>query len=613
MTNGSGRYDHEHYTRRVTLICVSIMLHVAGEGEAPDAPIAVALRQADDAKAGGANLVEYRVDEFFTGEGMHDRDAGRASEDRPRDTIEVSSLLDLIERSPLPAIVTCRSASEGGAYEGDESARVSLYERLATAFGRRKDGSSEHPPQYLDFELAAFERSANIRQKILLAVDHPEQLRDVRTGLVLSVHDFVGRPSDLTRRVARLREVSAARVHKIAFRARSLRDNLELFDWLRDRDRPTIALGMGEFGLLSRVLAPKFGGFLTFASLRASEATAPGQPTLRELIELYRFRSIGPRTRVYGVIGWPVGHSRSPLVHNAGFASVKFDGVYVPLPIAEGFESLKATLLELIGHEGLDFCGASVTLPHKESLVRLAREQGWALDEWSELLGAANTIVVERDAGGGVAGVRVCNTDAVAASVWMRASEGVLEGRSVVVVGAGGVARAVVGAAQRGGASVYVVNRTRAHAERLAGSFSSGPRERIQGRGRVRAASWDEVPVDEVVAVVNATPVGMEGGPAPRDSAIPGAFLAKLPRQAEVYDTVYAPIDTATLDAANAAGLRTHDGVLMFVLQAAQQFKEWTGQAAPVDTFESMVRKSLVASQHAKAVGGVGGTRGERS
>ncbi len=596
------------------------MVHAAGEGEASDAPTLAALRQAQEAKEGGTDLVEYRVDEFFTGDGM--RDGGgdaHASDDRERDTIEVSLLLDLIERSPLPAIVTCRSASEGGSYDGDESSRVSLYERLATAFGRRKDGTSEHPPQYLDFELSAFERSANIRQKILLAVDHPEQLRDVRTGLILSVHDFAGRPSDLTRRVARLREVPAARVHKVAFRARSLRDNLELFDLLRDRDRPMIALGMGEFGLLSRVLAPKFGGFLTFASLRASEATAPGQPTLRELIELYRFRSIGARTRVYGVVGWPVGHSRSPLVHNAGFASVGgvgFDGVYVPMPIAEGFESLKATLLELIGHAGLDFGGASVTLPHKESLVRLAREQGWALDEWSEFLGAANTIVVERDAGGGVAGVRVCNTDAAAAGVWMRASEGALEGRSVVVVGAGGVARAVVGAAQRGGALVHVVNRTRAHAERLADSFTSGPPRPSQGTGRVRASSWDEVPAGEVVAVVNATPVGMEGGPAPRESAIPRAFLAKLPKQAEVYDTVYAPIDTATLHAANAAGLRTHDGVLMFVLQAAQQFKEWTGQAAPMDTFESLVRKSLVASQRAKGAGGaggMGGVGGERS
>ncbi len=584
------------------------MLREAGEGEAPDAPIDAALRQAQDAKAGGADLVEYRVDEFFSGEGM--REGGgepHAADGGSRDTPEVSLLLELVERSPLPAIVTCRSASEGGSYDGDEAARVSLYERLATAFGRRADGTSEHPPQYLDFELSAFERSANIRQKILLAVDHPEQLRDVRTDLILSVHDFAGRPSDLTRRVARLREVPAARVHKVAFRARSLRDNLELFDLLRDRDRPTIALGMGEFGLMSRVLAPKFGGFLTFASLRASEATAPGQPTLRDLLELYRFRSIGARTRVYGVVGWPVGHSRSPLVHNGGFASVGFDGVYVPMPIAEGFESLKATLLELIGHAGLDFCGASVTLPHKESLVRLAREQGWALDEWSESLGAANTVVVERDASGMATRVRVCNTDAEAAGVWLRAGEGALAGRAIVVVGAGGVARAIVGAAMRGGAVVHIVNRTKANAERLAESFASGLLGPSGGAGQARASSWDEIPVGEVAAVVNATPVGMEGGPAPKDSAIPGAFLAKVPKQAQVFDTVYAPIDTPTLYAANAAGLRANDGVLMFVLQAAYQFREWTGVAASLDEFESLVRTSLIASQRAKAGKGKGG------
>src|SRR5262249_43988623 len=151
--------------------------------------------------------------------------------------------------------------------------------------------------------------SANIKQKINLAIDHPEQIRDLTTSLILSSHDFNSRPPDLIRQLERMYSEPACRVVKVAFRTRSVRDNLELLDIVsagRAGDsggKPIIALGMGPFGLMSRVLAPKFGGFLTFASLRRDSAPAPGQPTISELLGLYRFRSIGSATKVYGVIG----------------------------------------------------------------------------------------------------------------------------------------------------------------------------------------------------------------------------------------------------------------------------------------------------------------------
>ncbi|MCH7791522.1 MAG: type I 3-dehydroquinate dehydratase, partial [Planctomycetes bacterium] len=345
-----------------TLICVSIMVD---DDEA-------ALRDADEAKRAGADLVEWRVDEVFHGEGD---DHGTQRVER------------LVARSPLPCIVTCRPTWEGGSYDGDDAARVALFERL---------GTSDNPPRYIDVELAAYTRSENLRRKVNLAVDHPEQRRDVHTSLILSIHDFDGRPADLSRRLLTMRDELAARVTKVAFRARSLRDNLELFDLPAQQGRPTIALGMGEFGTLSRVLAPKFGGFLTFASLRPAEATAPGQPTVDELLNLYRFREIGPGTRVYGVMGHPLGHSLSPRVHNAGFAQRGIDAVYLPMPIVgapdpeTSYASFKATLGELVDHTGLDFEGASVTLPHKHNLVRFARERGWTIDATAEAIGAGN-------------------------------------------------------------------------------------------------------------------------------------------------------------------------------------------------------------------------------
>ncbi|XHC25668.1 type I 3-dehydroquinate dehydratase [Phycisphaerales bacterium ac7] len=216
-----------------TLLCCPIMV---------DEP-ALALRDAEQARASGADLAEYRIDRLFNGEGD---DEGQ------------EAVLRLVADSPLPCIVTCRSADEGGEYDGEDSARVSLIEALGTA---------EHPPKYIDFEAAAYERSANLRQKINLAIRHEKQVRDVSTGLILSSHDFHSRPSNLFALLASMRSHEASKVIKLAFRARSIRDNLEIFDILRERDRPTIALGMGEHGLMSRVLAPKFGGFLTFASL----------------------------------------------------------------------------------------------------------------------------------------------------------------------------------------------------------------------------------------------------------------------------------------------------------------------------------------------------------
>lgn len=531
-----------------------------------------ALADARAAKDAGADLVEFRIDDVFSGSG---------------DEKEERLVLRLVAGSPLPCIVTCRAAFEGGHYDGDEMARVSLYERLGTA---SKPG--ELPPRYLDIEYAAYAKSANIRQKVNLAVDHPAQVRDLRTSLILSMHDFQARPSDLTRRLIAMRGEPAAAVLKVAYRARSLRDNLELFDLLAEKDRPMIALGMGEFGLMSRVLAPKFGGFLTFASLRPTTVTAPGQPTVAELLDLYRFRSIGPATRVYGVVGWPVGHSMSPLVHNAGFEAVGHDGVYLPLPIAVGekgeggYESFKATMLELIEHSRLGFAGCSVTLPHKENLVRLAEESGWEIDEVAREVGAGNTVAVERAAEGSVGRVRVMNTDVEAAV----AALGRPSGR-VGVIGAGGVARAVVSGVGTTASTVVIYGRDLDKAAALAKAFEG------KFKARVVPKSLGTIAEDFCDAWVNCTPAGMKGGAGEDQSPIPVESLKGESGEVVVMDTVYNPVETPLLKAAKARGWKTVDGVEMFVRQAAAQFELWTGKKAPTQLFERVVREKLAMPQ----------------
>jgi 3-dehydroquinate dehydratase/shikimate dehydrogenase len=571
-----------------TLVCVPITV----------LEIDAALADANEAKLLGADIVELRIDSYFPG-----------SEGDSEDQLRLNELKRLIAECPLPVILTCRSATEGGDYDGDEADRVSLLEKLCI--------NTDHPPAYLDFELACYQKSANIRQKINLCVDHPKQERDVRTRLILSMHDFDGRPKDLMRRLSDAWAEPAASVVKFAFRARSIRDNLEIFEILRDAPKPTIGLGMGEFGLMSRVLAPKFGGFLTFASLRDEAATAPGQPTIADLLGMYRFRSIGKVTKLYGVIGWPVAHSMSPLIHNAGFEAVGHDGVYLPMPVPASDDveanriSLRTTLDALLEYDSLCYRGSSVTIPFKEILASLVDQNGIGdgdyiskdLHDDAEFdpvrsWGTANTVAEwgywcdERHQQWQSEGHNIANTDAV--SLYGIIHEE-LAGRrmpKVAVIGAGGVSRSAAACALIQMADVYIINRNPHRAKSLAESLNNS---RIKGQqGHAHAIGFAELSGKQCDLYINCTPVGMTGGPDPEGLSIPVHELAgKLSPDTVFFDTVYNPIETPMLRAAKEHGFRTIDGVEMFVRQAAAQFELWTGKGAPVQLFDRLVREKL--------------------
>lgn len=520
-----------------TLICAPILCD----------DLVLAREDGERARLAGADLIEWRVDGVFRGAG---------------DSEGISAVEMLVKQSPLPCIVTCRTHSEGGLYEGDDAERAELIERLCAL---------DTPPRYLDVELASLEKDPAFRERVERVCGRNADTA-LAPGLIVSMHDFDGRPDNLSRRVAALYAIDGASVHKVAFRARSLRDNLEVFDLLSERERPMIALAMGEFGLMSRVLAGKFGALLTFASVRDDSSTAPGQPTIADLLGQYRFRSIGGRTKVYGVIGHPVGHSLSPLVHNAGFESVGHDGVYLPLPVAPGWEPYKATVLALSEHRELEFAGASVTLPHKEHASRLAAEEGWRLDADARDLGAANTLLDER----------VINTDTNAIATCV--GEHCDGATTALVLGAGGAARAAAWTLKESGWSVTLWNRTPEHGRDLASELG------VAHVGDLFAG------VAGADLIVNATPVGMTGGPAPDDTPVPKDLLAKAPAGAVVFDTVYTPIDTVLLRDARSLGFKTISGVEMFVQQAVLQFEAWTGHAAPEELFDRTVREKLATA-----------------
>lgn len=521
----------------MTKLCVPIMVDSAEQARADS----LAARDA------GADLVELRLDRF-----TDDRDAAAL----------------LVKDCPLPCIVTIRPDWEGGEYDGDDMYRVALIEYIGVE-------CHGHGPAYFDVELAAYDRSANLRHKVMLVVDHHEQPRPTDTGLILSSHDFDTRPSDLIRRVQAMANYHSCRVVKLAWRARSLRDNLEAFEIIRDRAKPTIALCMGEAGLMSRVLAKKFGALLTFAAIDKTRGTAPGQPTIEELKTLYRWEKLNPETQVFGVIGHPVGHSMSPAIHNAGFDAIDYNGVYLPMPIPPEYEHFKATVASFLAEPSLHFRGASVTIPHKQNLLRFVQEMDGEIEPLAARIGAANTLTVRDDGS-----LYASNTDYAAAldavCDAMKIAREQLAGKRVAVLGAGGAARAVVAGYTHYGAEVTVYNRTAEKAAQLAGEFNAAH------------AALDAVGDSEFDILINCTPIGMH--PHTDDTPLDLAqHTSSAEQRPVVFDTIYNPVETRLLREAKQAGCPTVSGVEMFVRQAAVQFELWTGQAAPIERFRQVV------------------------
>jgi 3-dehydroquinate dehydratase/shikimate dehydrogenase len=451
------------------------------------------------------------------------------------DYIQSPDLPRLLEGRPCPVIVTCRPSREGGQWRGDEGRRLEL---LAEADRLGAD--------YIDVELDAlhhFRRHGNAQ-------------------LIVSYHNYDQTPDDL-QAVARRIEAADADIVKLATMATSLADNLTAFDVLRSAAKPTICVTMGEHGHVSRVLGPKFGAFLVFASLGSGREAAPGQVPVDDLLGLYRFRDIGPATKVYGVIANPVAHSMSPAVHNAAFADTGLDAVYLPLRVDDPAAFIPA-------YQALPVEGYSVTIPHKEAVIDL-------LDEVQPLatkIGAVNTIV-RRD--GALHG---SNTDwsAAVAAIESGLPEGVaLAGKVVLLLGAGGAARAIAfGLAERG-CQVVIANRTHERGLRLAEDVGC------------RCVPLDDVATVPYNILVNATSVGMH----PRVDASPLDASLILP-ETLVFDSVYNPLDTRLLRDARDLGCRTVDGLAMFVNQAVEQFELWTALPAPRATMRAVVEERLM-------------------
>lgn len=475
------------------------------------------------AKKCGADTVECRLD-FLARKG---------------DESELRSLLD---ETPLPTIATNRPVRQGGKFDGDESQRLETLCRAA-----------DFSPDFIDVE-------NDVPLK-----NQPE------APIILSYHDFQSVPSDLDSIVAEM-DASPAAVNKIVFTASGPEDAFRAFDVLRSCRKPTIALAMGQAGVISRILAGKFGAFGTFASLEESMESAAGQPTIEQFKTLYRWDEQNPRTQVFGVIGCPVGHSMSPAIHNAAFSATGIDAVYVPLLIQPGEEKFNRFMDELLARPWMDFRGLSVTIPHKENALAYVGEEN--CDELAVKIGAINTITLSPQGD-----LRGDNTDYAAAIDALCAAMNIerkeLSGRVVAILGAGGVARAIVAALKYYGAEVTIYNRTVSRAEKLAEEFDAKS-----------AGLYSPEKLDAEI-VINCTSVGMY----PNVNVSP---LESIPPCVKVvFDTIYNPIETKLLSDARAAGCKTISGLDMFVNQAVAQFEIWTETKAPREIMKQIVIQKL--------------------
>ena len=471
------------------------------------------LRSTRDAAITG-DLVELRLD------GVADLDVAAALADRRR-----------------PVIVTCRPAWEGGMFAGGEDERRAI---LARAF--------DLGAEYVDVEWrAGFDE---------LIARNPERA-------VVSSHDFNGVPKDLSGRVRAMRATGAKTI-KIAVATARLNDTLALVDIGRGGD--AVVIGMGESGVVTRLLPALFGSKWSYAG----NAVAPGQIAATRMVDEFGFRRAGPSTRVFAVVSTNAMHSASPAMHNAAFAACGIDAVYVPLR-TDDFGDF------LVFARAMNVQGASITIPFKIDALSAAT----CVDELTKTVGAANTLRragVDWDA---------TNTDVEGFLAPLeREFPASLKGARASVLGAGGAARAVVVGLKSRGAIVTV------HARRVEQAAALTSLGAVVGEWPPSPGSWD--------LLVNCTPLG--GTTRVDESPLPGGpFNGRL-----VYDLTYGARPSRLLHEADAGGCMALDGLPMLVAQAERQFEWWTGVRPPAGVMRAAAEKRLgiAAGAEASAVRG---------
>ena len=444
------------------------------------------------------------------------------------------------------SIATCRRVPNGGKFKGSAAAQIQILTKAA-----------DHGCQLVDLELQTAEKTRP---------DHIQKLR-TRAALILSYHDFraTRKLEDTLERMVAI----PADFYKIVPTATTLADNVTLMKFMEKHGdkHSLIGMCMGEQGIISRVLGVRAGSVFTFAAANPGEQTGPGQVTAQELRNTYRIEQVDQATRVYGVAGDPVAHSLSPVIMNTALRRENVNGVYLALH-ARALPDLLHCVREIPIH------GLSIAMPYKEEILKYLDNT----DSHTTKIGACNTVVRAQD--GKLYGFNT-DTSGVVRPLEQRIT---LEKARVLVLGAGGAARAAVFGLKERGCEVYILNRSVGPAQKLARSAHA----RLFKRADLKKVSFD--------VIINATPVGM-------GTAEESPLNEKEINARYVFEMIYDPAETRFVQLARARGAEIIPGIEMFVHQAARQFEIWTGKPAPWDEMLRALHLTIQERAAAKAAG----------
>ncbi|HAX45828.1 MAG TPA: shikimate dehydrogenase [Nitrospina sp.] len=444
----------------------------------------------------------------------------------------------LLQAATKPCIVTNRTKREGGQFAGTEEERVNILKKAMDAGAEYVDIETSTPKELL---------------KPFLESDH-------KSKIILSYHNFTDTPEELEHLYKIMCEMPAD-VIKIVTYARDITNNLAVFKLIyraKKDDKKIIALCMGERGEISRILSPLLGGFLTFGSLETGKESAPGQITAVKLRDIYRVGDKRDLFKIYGVIGNPISKSMGYLIHNRAFKETGSSDIYVPF-LVDNVEKF---------FKGFSpyFEGLSVTMPFKEDIMAVIDE----VDETARKIGAVNTVVRDGE------GWKGYNTDCTGA---VKALEEHIDlnGKKVLIIGAGGTAKAIGHGVREKGAKITVTyNKNKERGTQLAKELGA------------EVVNVQDAGEEEVDVLINCSPVGMN----PDVEATP-ISSRHLRKGMIVFDSVYNPPETRLIRDAKAAGCIAISGIELFINQAVGQFELWTGQKAPANPMRDVVVKTI--------------------
>jgi 3-dehydroquinate dehydratase/shikimate dehydrogenase len=443
----------------------------------------------------GVDLLEFRLDCF--------------------NDLNEAFLVKLRDIRPLPVIFTLRDPRQGSDYKGTETERLRDLQRYAALNPDYLDLESTCPPDF---------------------VEHITS-RQSGTKIILSYHNFDETPSDLPALYSQMQQIPAD-LYKIAVFCKNSIDALRLLLFTKNCKKPICTMGMGEHGEVTRILGTICGSAITYSSISDSLQMVKGQLSAETLVKTYHFHDLTPQTNLYGLIGDPVSKSISDFTHNALFKALNIPAVYVKMPVSQD------ELQEFIPlSQQLGFKGMSVTMPLKERLLNCVQH----ISPDTQSIAAANTLSYHSD------GIHAFNTDGIGALNAIEKLQ-IVKNKHILIIGAGGAAKAIIVESVRRGARVTVLNRTIERAQELAENYP------------IEVGCLDDIRIyieKGYDILINTTPE-----PEPFNSDL-------LLTRRIVMDIKTVPVVTTLIERAIQKECSIVYGYEMFIEQALEQFALW--------------------------------------